>query len=71
MQHKFILFILNSAIGQGKEFVCIWKLLGDTLSFLAKMPEKYCSAFVSNPLVENEESQIHVQKEKLYEIATR
>lgn len=68
--HSFNLFSFNSAVDQRKEFVCIWKLLGDILSFLSKLPEKYCSAIVSDPLIENE-TQIRVQKEKLYEIATR
>lgn len=66
-----IITFCNSAVTQRKEFVCIWKLLADVACFLAKMPDKYCSAVISDPLSENEHSAVLADKQKLFEIATR
>lgn len=49
----------------------MWKLLGDVTSFLAKMPEKYCLAFLSYPLTENVQSETLVDRKELYAVAIR
>ncbi|CAH1994676.1 unnamed protein product [Acanthoscelides obtectus] len=64
---------LTLAMKQDGTYSCLWKLLGDSCTFVTKLSEKYCCLFMANFLLEGgdqDENQL-CEKEQLFVSATR
>lgn len=57
---------ITQCIKTGKQYICFWKLLGDTLMFISKLPTKYAYVYMT-PLNKNTVSEeIKIEKSELF-----
>ncbi|XP_063620724.1 superkiller complex protein 3 [Cydia splendana] len=47
---------LIKALQKQKQFICLWKLLADTLIFVTTLPNKYAYAYMTDLLVQSDEN---------------
>lgn len=61
------------AVKQNASISCIWKLMGDSLFHIAKLPKRYCYAFVLKALAAGQDVDgiQQLQKFELYTLAAR
>ncbi|XP_030763307.1 tetratricopeptide repeat protein 37 [Sitophilus oryzae] len=64
---------ISLAILQRSELSCLWKIFGDCVYFVAKLPEKYCCLNISKEFLEQESTGYgrYLEKDELFNFATK
>lgn len=55
---------IQKALRIQKKYTCFWKLLGDTLIFITKLPDKYAYVFINNSFSDGCDEKL-IKKEKM------
>ncbi|KAI8434886.1 hypothetical protein MSG28_003372 [Choristoneura fumiferana] len=62
---KAVVYLLQ-ALQKEKQFVCLWKLLADTLMFVTTLPNKYAFVYMKDLITESDEEILKKEKVDIY-----